>query len=41
MHIRDWWWKKQIEHPLKNTIIPILLSSDKRVISFSYGDKTL
>ena len=30
-----------MKHPLKATIIPILLSNDKIVISLSYGDQTL
>ena len=30
-----------MEHPPKATIIPILLSSDKTVISLSHGDQTL
>ena len=41
MHTGDWWWKQQIEHPFKATIIPILLSSNKLIMSFSYWDQTL
>ena len=41
MHTGNWWWKQQIEHPPKATTIPILLSSDKTVMSLSYGDQTL
>ena len=41
MHTRDWWWKQQMENPPKTTIIPILLSSNKTVISLSHGDQTL
>ena len=41
MHTGDWWWKQQIKHPPKVTIIPILLSSDKTVISLSHEDQTL
>ena len=41
MHTGDWWWKQQMEHPPEATIIPILLSSDKTVMSLSHGDQTL
>ena len=41
MHTGDWWWNQQMEHPPKATIIPILLSSDKTVMSLSHGDQTL
>ncbi len=41
MHTRDWQWKQQIEHPPGATIIPILLLSDKTVMSLSHGDQTL
>ena len=30
-----------MKHPLETTIIPILLSSDKTVMSLSHGDQTL
>lgn len=41
MHIEAWWWKHQKEHSPGITIISILHSSCKTVISFSYGDQTL
>ena len=41
MHTRDWRWKQQIEHPPKATIIPILFSSDKIVISLSHENQIL
>ena len=41
MHTGDWWWKQQMEHPPEATIIPILLSSDKTVMSLSHGDQIL
>ena len=41
MHTGDWWWKQQMEHPPEATIIPILLSSDKTVMSLSHRDQTL
>ena len=33
--------EKTKKAPAQATIIPILISSDKRVMSFSYGDQTL
>ncbi len=41
MHIGEWWWKQQKKHPSQATIIPILILSDKTVMSFSHWDKTL
>ena len=41
MHTGKGWWKQQKEHPLQATIIPILISSDKTVMSLSLGDQTL
>ncbi len=41
MHTGDWWWKHHIEHLSRATIIPILLLSDKTVMSFSHGDQML
>ncbi len=41
MHTSKWWWKQQKKHPLQATIIPILISSDKTVISLNHGDQTL
>ena len=41
MHTGKWWWKQQKEHPPQATIIPILISSDKTVMSLSHGDQTL
>ena len=41
MHTGEWWWKQQKEHPPQATIIPILISSDKTVMSLSHGDQTL
>ena len=41
MHTGKWWWKQQKEHPSQATIIPILISSDKTVMSLSHGDQTL
>ncbi len=34
----NWWWEKQKELSIEATIIPILLASDKTVMSLSYGD---
>ena len=41
MHTGEWWWKKLKKHSSQVTIIPILISSDKMVMSFNYGDQIL
>ena len=41
MHTGKWCWKQQKEYPPPATIIPILISSDKTVISLSHGDQTM
>ena len=41
MHTGKWCWKQQKEHFPQATIIPILISSDKTVMSLSHGDQTL
>lgn len=41
MHTGDWWWKQQKDHPPGATIIPILLSNDKTIMSLSHGNQTL
>ena len=38
MYMGDWWWNKQKELAVEATIIPILLVSDKTVMSLSHGD---
>ena len=35
------WWEKQKKLSVKATIIPILLASDKTVMSLSHGDQVL
>lgn len=37
----NWWWKKQKNLPVKATIIPILLTSDKTVISLKHENQIL
>ena len=41
MYTGDWWWNLQIKHFFIPMIIPILVSSDKTVMSLSHGDETL
>ena len=41
MHTGKWWWKQQKKHPLQATIISILISNDKTVMSLNHGDQTL
>ena len=38
MHTGDWWWEKQRELPEGATIIPLLLASDKTMLSQHHGD---
>ncbi len=41
MYTGNWWWEKQKELSAGATIFPILLASDKTVISLSHGDQVL
>ena len=41
MHTGEWWWKQLKEQPPPATIIPILISSAKIVVSLSHEDQTL
>ncbi len=41
MHTGDGWWKQQMKHLLGATIIPILLLSNKIIMSLSNRDQTL
>ena len=41
MHTGNWWWEKQKKLPAGATIIPVLLASDKTVMSLSHGDQIL
>ena len=36
----DWWWEKQQLLPAGATIIPLLISTDKTVITQHHGDKS-
>ena len=40
MHTGDWWWRTQEEIPDGGTIIPILLASDKTMLSLHHGDQS-
>ena len=39
MHTANWWWRTQEEIPDGGTIIPILLASDKTMLSLHHGDQ--
>jgi hypothetical protein len=39
MHTGDWWWRTQGEIPEGGTIIPVLLASDKTMLSLHHGDQ--
>ena len=40
MHTGGWWWRTQEEIPDGGTIIPILLASDKTMLSLHHGDQS-
>ena len=40
MHTGNWWWRTQGEIPNGGTIIPILLASDKTMLSLHHGDQS-
>jgi hypothetical protein len=40
MHTGDWWWRTQGEVPDGGTIIPVLLASDKTMLSLHHGDQS-
>jgi hypothetical protein len=40
MHTADWWWRTQGEIPEGGTIIPILLATDKTMLSQHHGDES-
>jgi hypothetical protein len=35
----DWWWEKQNEVPEETTIVPLLIASDKTMLSQHQGDR--
>jgi hypothetical protein len=41
MHTGDWWWRTQGEIPDGGTIIPVLLASDKTMLSLHHGDQSV
>ena len=41
MHTGKWWWKQQKKYPPQATIIPILILSNKMIMSLSHRDQTL
>jgi Plavaka transposase len=40
MHTGNWWWRTQGEIPDGGTIIPVLLASDKTMLSLHHGDQS-
>ena len=38
MHTADWWWRTQGEIPDGRTVIPILLATDRTMLSQHQGD---
>ncbi len=41
MYTGKWWWKQQQKHPPQAIITPILILSNKTVMSLSHGDQIL
>lgn len=39
MNTGEWWWKTQIESPAGSTIIPLIFSTDKTMLTSHSGDK--
>jgi hypothetical protein len=40
MHTADWWWRTQAEVPEGATIVPILLATDKTMLTEHHGDES-
>ncbi len=38
MHTADWWWHRQNDIPTGGTIVPVLLGTDKTVLTQHHGD---
>ena len=38
MHTRDWWWETQEQLPNSSTIVPLLIGTDKTVLTQYHGD---
>ena len=40
MHTADWWWRTQSEVPEGATVVPILLATDKTMLTQHHGDES-
>ncbi|KAI0665395.1 hypothetical protein C8Q78DRAFT_986640 [Trametes maxima] len=40
IHTADWWWNLQLQMPEQSTIAPVILASDKTMLSRMSGDKS-
>ena len=41
MHTEDWWWSQQKLLPAGATIVPLLIATDKTVLTLHHGDLSL
>jgi hypothetical protein len=41
MHTANWWWEKQLELPPGATIVPVIISSDKTLMTHLRGDQSV
>lgn len=41
MHTGDWWWSQQEQLPVNATIVPLLLATDKTVLTQHHGDLSM
>ena len=41
MHTGDWWWSQQQSLPAGATIVPLLMATDKTVLTLHHGDLSL
>jgi hypothetical protein len=39
LHTADWWWDTQLQLPTGATVIPVLLSTDKTIMTQHHGDE--
>jgi Plavaka transposase len=39
MHTADWWWRLQDELPEHATVVPLIIASDKTILTQHHGDK--
>jgi hypothetical protein len=40
MNTAEWWWETQFALPATSTIVPLLLATDKTLLTQHHGDTT-